>query len=272
MVKKLIAKKRPYIRRTALEPKDQMGLFPEETDFNPLQAEEDMGVKAEIDEILGEDGNVREALAFAGGKAGAMFHIYEGGDSIDLTDGDDYEDVKLLEEWLEENADFRGEENFAENLANRLGLDEEEVTVNGVSEYLESIKGDNSYNWAHMLTPVNWNLYQIPETGEYVTELKVNHGGDPRGNYGPEFYFFEDSEEASSQRFIDLISGYVTVNIEFDNGDLIQYDSESDSDALYFQLSENTVVTTPAAEAFMEYFESLEDMDRQEKLLEIAGL
>ena len=272
MVKKIIAKKKPYIRRTALEPKDQPGLFPEETDFNPLQAEEDMGQKAEIEEILGEDGDVRAALDFAGGKSEAYFNIYEGGDQINLTSGDDNEDVKVLEEWLEVNADFRGEENFAPNLAMRMGLDEEEVIMNGVGEYLESIKGDNSYNWMHMLTPVNWNLYQIPETGEYVTELKVNHGGDPRGNYGPEFYFFEDDEDSSVQRFSDLISGYVTVDIEFDNGDVIQYDSESDSDALYFQLSENTVVTTPKAEAFLEYFESLEDMDRQEKLLEISGL
>jgi len=210
MVKKLVVKntrKAPIIRRAAdFDKKEE-----DQLDTDLVVEDTPEGDTEMLEEALNEEG-LSEGLSYLGAEIEVTFITSETGEQIDLKDPED--DIRVLEAFLDEAADFRGEENFAGNLASRIGEEEETVKMLGVEEFLDFVKGDNSYNWTHTLTPVNWNLYKL-ESGELVSEIKVNHGGDPRGNYGPSYYFFEDDEEDAVKRFHNLVLGFITVVISF---------------------------------------------------------
>lgn len=150
----------------------------------------------------------------------------------------DFNDSNAKDELLKHYSDIATytEDNLESNTI--YSISENGWGVEKDGEMLEEITSGNTYNQSYLgILDVNYRIYQDLDTNKWIGVVRPHLGGDIRGNYGQNFYIVGDNEEEVFLTiYYEFISGFATIQIEFDDGAIVVFDSQQDSDVWNFEL------------------------------------
>ena len=149
---------------------------------------------------------------------------------------------------------------------------EETGKIETDKEELEYIKADNTYNSSYLgAIDFDFRTFLDEDEGIHITLVRPHLGGDIRGNYDAPFFFVGDDEEEVFYNFYEnILSGGITVHIEFDlfgddNNSQLTFDSESDYDTESYAYQEyNSEINSPVAKRYVTDFEKFSNYQGDE--------
>lgn len=208
-------------------------------------------------------------------EATMMFMLNNGELNYDFNE--DSEDVRSqIDRYYREKADYT-EEELERNT--RYKLDGWELVRRDYEdgkiieeEELEELSSDNTTNWSYNgVMDLNIRLYYDQESEKFFYVLHPHLGGDPRGNYGKAYILEGDDREDLFERFYDdFISGTGIINVKFDDGSSVNFESEQDADGWLFRVEEVESGGRNYATLLVNDFEGFSDSDADEFLTEIV--
>ena len=165
--------------------------------------------------------------------ASFTFMISDSGMTYDFSD--DNAKKEVLKHY-EDISDYN-EENLADNTIYKIGESGWEVEDSEGFE-LEEVQSGNTYNHSYLgIMDINYRIYEDKVNGKFIGFIKPHLQGDIRGGYGTGFILIgDDKEEMFYAIYDNYISGFGSVQIEFNDGATLLFDSQQDSDTWSFEL------------------------------------
>ena len=165
--------------------------------------------------------------------ASFTFMISDSGMTYDFSD--DNAKKEVLKHY-EDISDYN-EENLADNTIYKIGESGWEVEDSEGFE-LEEVQSGNTYNQSYLgIMDINYRIYEDKENGKFIGFIKPHLQGDIRGGYGTGFIIIgDDKEEMFYDIYANYISGFGSIQIEFDDGATLLFDSQQENDSWSFEL------------------------------------
>ena len=170
--------------------------------------------------------------------ASNLFMIYESGLEYYLSDAENTDAKNEVLSHYKDISDYTVD-NLEENTIYKLDESGWFIETKDGLELKELLSG-NTYNQSYLgILDINYRVFEDTENGTIIGFVKPHLGGDPRGNYGDGFIIIgDDEDEVFYQIISNFISGMSTINIEFNDGSTLTFDSQQEYDVFNYELVE----------------------------------